>query len=110
MTRQRHRVTLLMLSWNVILLSGCNMWNSYSHPDYDSSRADRICHPYGNCTQGEWVPKNEAESEMDAAEAQLQCAELINESHGNSWWKNSVTHGLEIGECMEKKGFVLRQF
>jgi hypothetical protein len=97
----------LIAGLSMFLLMGCSIWESYSHPDYSSSRADRICHPYGDCSQGEWVSKFGMET--SSVEAQLECIEQINQSHGNGWWKNSVTHGMEIGECMEKKGFVLRQ-
>jgi hypothetical protein len=96
-----------MVGLSLCLLGGCSIWESYPHPDYDSTRADRICHPYGDCSQGEWVSKDGAGT--DSAEARLQCVAQVTESHGNGWWENSVTHGLEIGECMEKKGYVLRQ-
>ncbi len=96
-----------MLGLSFFLLGGCSIWESYSHPDYSSSRADRICHPYGDCSQGEWISKDGVET--DPAEARLQCVDQVTESHGNGWLKNSVTNGLEIGECMEKKGYVLRQ-
>jgi hypothetical protein len=99
------RAPLAALS--MFLLMGCSIWNSYPHPDYSSSRADRICHPYGDCSQGEWVEK--FESGTSSVDAQLECIAQIDQSRGNGWWKNSVTHGLEIGECMEKKGYVLRQ-
>lgn len=97
----------LMLGLSFFLLNGCTIWESYSHPDYSSTRADRICHPYGDCAQGEWVSKDGIGP--DSSEARLHCVEQLTKSHGNGWWKNSVTHGLEIRECMEKKGYVLRQ-
>jgi len=97
----------LMLGLSFFLLGGCSIWESYSHPDYSSSRAERICHPYGDCSQGEWLSKHGIGA--DPTKAQLQCVEEVAEIHGNGWWKNSVTNGLEIGECMEKKGYVLRQ-
>lgn len=96
-----------MLGLSFFLLCGCSIWESYPHPDYSSSRADRICHPYGDCSQGEWVSKDGIG--MDPAEARRQCVAQVAENHGNGWLKNSVTNGLEVGECMEKKGFVLRQ-
>ena len=97
----------LMAGLSFLLLGGCSIWESYSHPDYGSTRADRICHPYGDCMQGVWVSNGWAET--DPAEARLQCIEEVAESHGNGWLKNSVTHGLEIGECMEKRGYTLKQ-
>ncbi len=98
---------ILLISLSLFFLSGCSIWESYSHPDYGSTRADRICHPYGDCSQGEWVSKDGTGT--DATEAQLQCVAQVSRSHGNGWWKNSVTHGMEIGECMEKRGYVLKQ-
>lgn len=95
---------MLGLMW--FLLGGCGIWESYSHPDYDSSRAERICHPYGDCSQGEWVPDDWAE--IDSTEARLQCVKQVDGRYGNGWFEHSVSHGLEIGECMEKKGFLLR--
>jgi hypothetical protein len=97
----------LVVSLNMFLLVGCGIWESYIHPDFSSSRADRICHPYGDCSQGVWVSKfGMGESPV---EAQVTCLEQVDQSQGNGWWKNSVSQGMEIGECMEKKGFVLRQ-
>jgi hypothetical protein len=107
MIRQGCWGNTLMLGLVFSLLGGCSIWESYSHPDYYSSRAERICHPYGDCSQGEWVSDDWAGT--DSAEVRLQCVEQIAGSHGNGWFKNSVSHGLEIGECMEKKGYVLRQ-
>lgn len=95
----------LLLSLSFFFLGGCSIWESYFHPDYDSTRADRICHPYGDCSQGEWVAKDGTGT--NSTEAQLQCVAQVAGNHGNGWWNNSVTHGLEIGECMEKKGYVL---
>ena len=97
----------LVVSLHMLSLMGCGIWESYIHPDYSSSRADRICHPYGDCSQGIWVSK----FGMGASpvEAQLACIEQVDQSRGNGWLKNSVTHGMEIGECMEKKGYVLKQ-
>lgn len=96
-----------MVCLSVFLLGGCSIWESYFHPDYGSTRADRICHPYGDCVQGEWVSNDGAGT--DPAETQLQCVVEVAESHGNGWLKNSVTHGLEIGECMEQRGYTLKQ-
>jgi hypothetical protein len=104
---QRCWGSALLLGLNFFLLGGCSIWESYSHPDYDSSRSERMCHPYGDCSQGEWV--SNGGSGTDSAGARFQCAEQVAEGHGNGWYKNSVSHGLEIGECMKRKGYVLRQ-
>ena len=88
-------------------LGGCGLWNSYLHPDYGSSRADRICHPYGDCSQGTWVAIDG--SSKDSTNAKAQCHEEAYKKHGNGWWEDSVARGLEIGTCMEKKGFSLQQ-
>jgi hypothetical protein len=107
MIRQRCWGKAFMLGLLWFLLGGCGIWESYSHPDYDSSRAERICHPYGDCSQGEWVSNDWAET--NSAEARLQCVKQVAGRQGNGWYEHSVSHGLEIGECMEKKGYVLRQ-
>lgn len=107
MIRQRHLGQVFLLGLSLFLLGGCSIWDSYPHPDYDSSRADRVCHPYGDCLQGEWVAK--AGSGEDSAEARVRCLKQVAGSHGNGWWEHSVTRGLEIKECMEKEGYVLKQ-
>ncbi len=88
-------------------LTGCGIWDSYLHPDYQSTRAERLCHPYGNCSQGAWIA-NEG-IDPDVQEAKIQCQEEVDRLHGNGWWLDSVSKGLEVGDCMEKKGYVLRQ-
>ena len=88
-------------------LGGCSLWNSYLHPDYKSTRADRLCHPYGDCSQGTWVASDG--SAKDSTEAKTQCHGEADQSYGNGWWADSVARGLEIGSCMEKKGFSLKQ-
>ena len=88
-------------------LGGCSLWNSYLHPDYESTRADRLCHPYGDCSQGIWVASDG--SVKDPIEAKTQCGEAVNQHHGNGWWEDSVARGLKIGTCMKKKGFTLQQ-
>ena len=88
-------------------LGGCGLWDSYLHPDYGPSRADRLCHPYGDCSQGTWVPIDG--SSKDSTIAKTQCHEEAYKNHGNGWWGDSVARGLEIGSCMEKKGFTLQQ-
>ncbi len=51
MVQKKWALLLVVFFW----LGGCSIWNSYLHPDYESTRADRLCHPYGECTQGTWV-------------------------------------------------------
>jgi hypothetical protein len=41
--------------------------------------------------------------------AKRQCNGEADQSYGNGWWEDSVARGLEIGACMEKKGFTLQQ-
>lgn len=93
-------IMLLMTFW----LGGCSIWNAYLDPDYKSTRADRLCHPYGECSQGTWVTG----TGKDATVAKVQCQEAVDRS-GNGWWADSVARGLEIGRCMEKQGFTLQQ-
>ena len=89
------------------LLGGCGIWNGYLDPDYGSSRADRLCHPYGECSQGTWVAIDEID--QDSTIAKLECREVVDQRYGNEWWADSVARGLEIGKCMEKKGYRLKQ-
>lgn len=88
-------------------LGGCSLWNSYLDHDYQSTRADRLCHPYGECSQGTWVAVNG--SAKDSTEAKTQCRDEADQHSGNGWWKDSVARGLAIGACMEKKGYRLQQ-
>ena len=94
---------LLVFFW----LGGCSIWNGYLDPDYESSRADRLCHPYGQCSQGSWVAGDG--TTQDSAVAKVQCQEAFDQPYGNGWWASSVARGLAIGNCMEEKGYRLRQ-
>ncbi|MDR4462610.1 MAG: hypothetical protein MRJ67_19150 [Nitrospirales bacterium] len=96
-----------MMCLSALLLGGCNLWESYYHPDHGSSRADRLCHPYGDCVQGKWVSANGAGK--DPMETHSACVALVAAEQGNDWTRNSVTQGLEISECMEQQGFTLKQ-
>lgn len=87
-------------------LGGCSLWNGYLAPDYESSRADQLCHPYGQCSQGTWVASEGAT--QDPAVAKVQCQEAVDQRYRNKWWADSVARGLEIGNCMEEKGYTLR--
>jgi len=94
---------LLVFLW----LGGCGIWNGYLDPDYESSRADRLCHPYGQCSQGIWIAGEGAT--QDSAVAKVQCQEEVDQRYRNQWWADSVARGLEVGSCMEGKGYTLRQ-
>jgi hypothetical protein len=113
LTRQlNNRWKMVQGKWLLVfvlffVLSGCSLWNSYLDPDYQSSRADRLCHPYGECLQGTWVAVHG--SAKDVTEAKTQCREELDRRYGNGWWKDSVARGLEIGTCMENKGYRLQQ-
>ena len=88
-------------------LGGCSLWNGYVDPNYGSSRADRLCHPYGQCSQGSWVAIEGAA--RDPLVVQAECEKGVDQRYGKDWWENSVARGLEIGTCMEQQGFILRQ-
>ena len=91
-------------------LGGCGVWDSNLHPDYQSTRADYICHPYGDCSYGRWVPVDPKTTDpADAMTSRVFCMQEIDRSHENAWWKDSVTRGVDIGECMEQRGFRLQQ-
>ena len=53
-------VKYVFLFFVFFFLCGCSIWDSYLDPDYDTSRANRLCHPYGDCSQGTWVAVNGA--------------------------------------------------
>ncbi len=97
---------LLLLSLVIILVGGCSLWNANFDPNYKSSRADRLCHPFGECSQGTWVAVDGAE--QDPTVVKKQCAKLVAQLYGNGEWEDSVAQGLEIGRCMEKKGYALQ--
>jgi len=101
---QRKYVFILLVFF---LLGGCSIWNSYLDPDYESTRADRLCHPYGDCSQGTWVAGDG--TAQDSTVAKVQCQDVVDQSYGNGWWADSVSRGLAIGTCMKKKGFSLQQ-
>ena len=101
------------IEWSALILvislglSGCSIWDGYEDPDYRSSRAEQVCHPYGQCSQGKWVARDGMAK--DPHVAKVKCRETIDQQYGNRWWNDSVAKGLEIGRCMEKKGFQLQQ-
>ena len=97
-----------VLALIVMSLNGCSLWEFYLDPDYRSTRAERICHPYGDCTQGTWVAASGVE--MEPSDAKSECIQEADESQGNGWWNGSVSRGIQIRECMEKKGYSLTQY
>ena len=99
----RRALILLVFVWQ----GGCSIWNADLHPDYDSTRAEQLCHPYGQCSQGTWEGVDG--TVQDPAFAKAQCTEAVDQRYGNGWWADSVARGLEIGKCMEKKGYRLKQ-
>ena len=107
----REKVVLWMCPLGLFLVSifvgGCSIWNANLEPNYNSSRANRLCHPYGECSQGTWVAVDGAEP--DPSVAQNLCDELIAQRYENGEWENSVAKGLEVGRCMEKKGYRLQK-
>ena len=101
--QRKYAFILFVFFW----LGGCSIWNSYLDPDYGITRADRLCHPYGDCSQGTWVAGDGMA--QDSTVAKVQCQDAVDQSYGNGWWADSVSRGLEIGTCMKKKGFSLQQ-
>ena len=97
----------LLLSLGIMLAGGCSIWDANLDPNYKSSRADRLCHPYGECLQGTWVAVDGFSH--DVAEAKMSCHEVVAQRYGNGEWEESVAKGLEIRRCMEKKGYRLQQ-
>ncbi len=96
-----------LLSLVSFLVGGCSIWNAALDPDYQATRAERLCHPYGQCSQGKWVPHNGVE--QAPASAKKQCEEVVAQRYGNAEWEDSVAKGLEVVRCMEKKGYRLQQ-
>lgn len=91
----------------VICLGGCSIWDANLHPNYESSRANRLCHPYGECSQGTWVAVDGGSTDLD--EAKMACHDVVAHRYGNGEWEESVAKGLETRRCMEKKGYRLQQ-
>ncbi len=98
---------LFLISLMVICLGGCSIWDANLHPNYESSRADRLCHPYGECSQGSWVAVDGASPNVD--EAKMSCYDVVAQRYGNGEWEETVAKGLEIRRCIEKKGYRLQQ-
>jgi hypothetical protein len=66
-------------------------------------RADRLCHPYWDCQQGQWerVGKSEIDMIVDYADCERDL-----EPYGE-WLNTTVVSGLEARHCMERKGYTL---
>jgi hypothetical protein len=88
-----------------LILSGCvsSSLNQYAEYDYGSNRADRMCHPYWDCQQGQW--KLVGKSEIDMIVDYANCEKDL-EVHG-VWLSPTVASGMEAGHCMEMKGYTL---
>ena len=92
----------------LFLLSGCveDIWDRYADEDYGPSRANQICHPYADCSQGTWIAT--AQAEMDSHQAYLVCREQTRQRH-DEWSESTVSMGLEVGRCMRSLGYELRR-
>jgi len=88
-----------------VLLSGCisDSLNQYAETDYGPSRAQRLCHPYWDCQQGQWT--RVGKSKIDMIVDYAQCEQEL-EVYGE-WFSTMVSQGLEAGRCMEMKGYTL---
>jgi len=91
-----------------VFLAGCitDVWDRYERPDYGLTRADQMCHPYGECVQGTWVGVKGIET--DPGPAYQLCTEKYRQQH-NTWIEGTVTQGLEVGRCMRDMGYTLAQ-
>lgn len=100
------RIPLYLVLIGILFLTGCLLetWEGLVQDEYKSSRADRICHPYGDCEQGEWV--RIGKSEIDAFLAYSECEDRFVETHGQ-WSEDTIVMGLEVGRCMKSKGYIL---
>ncbi|MDT7043778.1 hypothetical protein [Candidatus Nitronereus thalassa] len=100
------KLNIFFLIWFGVALSGCvsDFLNQYAEYDYGPNRAERMCHPYWDCQQGEWtlVGKSEIDMIVDYANCE-RALEIYGE-----WLSPTVVSGMEAGHCMEKKGYTLR--
>lgn len=90
-----------------MVLSGCvsGIWDKYAYPDYGSSRAERLCHPYGSCDQGGWIQVGK--SEIDAIIDYVTCEDQTLDQY-KTWALQTVSMGFEVGRCMQDKGYELK--
>lgn len=102
--RQRNFKIFVVIYFGVVL-SGCvsSFLNQYTEYDYGPNLADRICHPYWDCQQGEWtlVGKSEIDMIIDYA----NCEKTL-EVYGE-WLSTTVGLGMEARRCMEMQGYTL---
>ncbi len=91
-----------------VFVSGCGFWRSYEDPDFHAGRAERVCHPLGQCMKGSWVASDG--TDRDPEPTHDRCVQTADQGRRNDWWNQSVSRGMEIGTCMEKEGFRLQQF
>lgn len=106
MNRKRRVVNISLLM--VLALPGCGLdfWERHATPQsqYGRERAELLCHPFNDCTQGTWVADENISG--DPNEAYVQCTEE-KLRYENGWSKDTVSMGLEINRCMEGKGYRL---
>ncbi|MGB0909680.1 MAG: hypothetical protein ACPGYT_04910 [Nitrospirales bacterium] len=95
---------LSLLSLLVVTGCGTDVWGNFAYPQYGQERAELICHPYSDCTQGTWIAKDGALE--DSQVAYVRCEEyVLRRNHG--WSNGLVSLGLEINRCMQEKGYRL---
>ncbi|WP_447971119.1 hypothetical protein [Nitrospira sp. M1] len=89
-----------------VVLNGCiaDTWESYAAPQHGRDRAERICHPYTQCSQGVWVMHEPGQADVDVVHARCTEEKLRGE---NGWSKDTVSLGLEINRCMVDNGYRL---
>ncbi|GJL62271.1 MAG: hypothetical protein NPIRA04_09250 [Nitrospirales bacterium] len=102
------------MQWRIIFvvvvgafaLNGCiaDTWQSYAAPQYGRDRAERICHPYSQCTQGVWMTDERGQEDANVVHARCTEEKLQRE---NGWSKDTVSLGLEINRCMMANGYRL---
>jgi len=103
-----HRFIHLWIIALGVFLSGCitEIWDRYENPDYRSTRAEQLCHPYGACVQGTWVGREGIAT--DPKDAYYVCVEQYRQPR-NTWSEGTVAQGLEVGRCMRAMGYRLAQ-
>ena len=87
-------------------LSGCvsDFLGRYAEYDYTTERGTRLCHPFWDCQQGQWM--RVGKSDIDTIVDHALCEGEL-EVYGE-WFDNSVSQGLEARRCMEIKGYALQ--
>ena len=101
---------MVLKTWGLLvvccMVCGCEVWDQYARPDYSVSRAKKLCHPFGDCTQGHWV--HVGKSEIDTIVDVEECENNLEQQYGK-WGSQTVARGLEIEECMKSKGYALNR-